>query len=97
LSDWSSVVRYPALILLFLLTYTLLLRPMKNQMMTTLRELPAMMSSRKTSDVAGGPDLDGLPPEQRSLLLKRQLLDKVSSEPVATSKLIQAWIHEEAK
>ena len=97
LSDWSSVVRYPALILLFLLTYTLLLRPMKNQIMTTLRELPAIMSSRKTSDMAGGQDLDGLPPEQRSLLLKRQLLEKVSSEPVATSKLIQAWIHEEAK
>jgi len=39
-----------------------------------------------------------LPPEQqRTLTLKKQLLDKVKAEPVATSQLVQAWIHEEAK
>ena len=96
LADWSSLVRYPALILLFLLTYTLLLRPMKNQLITTFRELPAILSKRP-SDLSSGQDLDGLPPEQRSLILKKQLLQKVATEPVATSKLIQAWIHEEAK
>ncbi|HTS58897.1 MAG TPA: flagellar basal-body MS-ring/collar protein FliF [Terriglobales bacterium] len=95
LSDWSSLVRYPALIALFLLTYTLLLRPMKNQLITTFRELPAIL--KKQSDLSSGGDLESLPPEQRSLILKRQLLQKVSAEPVATSKLIQAWIHEEAK
>jgi flagellar M-ring protein FliF len=97
LADWSSLIRYPALILLFLLTYTLLLRPMKNQLITTFRELPAILSSRKQSGLAPEQDLEALPAEQRSLLLKRQLLDKVTAEPVATSKLIQAWIHEEAK
>jgi flagellar M-ring protein FliF len=97
LADWSGLVRYPALILLFLLTYTLVLRPVKNQLMTTFRELPALISSRKQSGLAPGQDMEGLPPEQRSLVLKRQLLDKVTAEPVATSKLIQAWIHEEAK
>jgi len=45
-----------------------------------------------------GQDASTLPaPQQRALTLKKQLLEKVSDEPQAASKLIQAWIHEEAK
>jgi flagellar M-ring protein FliF len=100
LADWSSLLRYVALLLLFLLTYQLLLRPLKNQLMATLRELPAMGSKKPSLagvDPALGPDLANLPPDQRSMALKNQLLQKVTAEPVATSKLIQAWIREEAK
>jgi len=102
LSDWSSVVRYAALILLFLLAYALFLRPLKKQLMTTFRELPAAISAKKQPvagvDLPPGQSLSALPPEQqRSIGLKKQLLEKVNTEPVATSKLIQAWIHEEAK
>ena len=102
LSDWSSLVRYGALILLFLLAYSLLLRPLKKQLMTTFRELPAAISAKKQTvpgvDLPAGQDLATLPPEQqRSISLKKQLLEKVNAEPVATGKLIQAWIHEEAK
>jgi flagellar M-ring protein FliF len=102
LADWSSLVRYAALILLFLLAYSLLLRPLKKQLMTTFRELPAAISAKKQPvagvDLSPGQDLATLPPEQqRSINLKKQLLEKATTEPVATSKLIQAWIHEEAK
>jgi len=105
LHDWSSVVRYGALILLFLLAYALLLRPMKKQILTTLRELPAKVAPAKTqvegavgAPLIAGQDIAALPPEQqRSLMLKKQLLEKVKSEPVTTSQLVQAWIHEEAK
>lgn len=105
LNDWSSMVRYGALILLFLLAYALLLKPMKKQILTTLRELPARVASAKTqiagsagAQLSQGPDAMSLPPEQqRSLTLKKQLIDKVKAEPVATSQLVQAWIHEEAK
>lgn len=102
LSDWSSLVRYGALILLFLLAYALFLRPLKKQLMTTFRELPAAISAKKQTvagvDLPPGQTMATLPPEQqRSIGLKKQLLEKVSTEPVATSKLIQAWIHEEAK
>jgi len=102
LADWSSLVRYAALILLFLLAYSLLLRPLKKQLITTFRELPAAVSA-KNKPVAGvdlvpGQNVATLPPEQqRSINLKKQLLEKATTEPVATSKLIQAWIHEEAK
>jgi flagellar M-ring protein FliF len=101
LADWSSVLRYAALILLFLLTYRLLLRPLKNQLLTTMRELPALASKKQSlggGDLGLGQDLADLSPDQqRSLSLKKQLLQKVTAEPVATSKLIQAWIREEAK
>ncbi len=101
LSDWSSVVRYAALILLFLLAYALLLRPMKKQLITTFRELPAAISAKTkagVAELAPGQELSALPADQqRTVTLKKQLLEKVNTEPQATSKLIQAWIHEEAK
>jgi len=105
LNDWSSFVRYGALLLLFLLAYALLLKPMKKQILSTLRELPARVVPEKAqvAGVAGAQlspaqDMMSLPPEQqRSLTLKKQLLEKVKAEPVATSQLVQAWIHEEGK
>jgi len=102
LADWSSLVRYAALILLFLLAYALLLRPVKKQLLTTLRELPASISAKKQPvagvDLAPGQEMGTLPPEQqRSINLKKQLLQKATAEPAATSKLIQAWIHEEVR
>ncbi len=102
LDDWSSPVRYAAIILLFLLAYALLLRPLKKQLMTTFRELPAALSAKNQpaplADLEPGQNPSTLPaPQQRALSLKKQLLEKVTDEPLAASKLIQAWIHEEAK
>lgn len=102
LDDWSSLVRYAAIILLFLLAYALLLRPLKKQLMTTFRELPAALSAKNQpaplADLEPGQNPSTLPaPQQRALSLKKQLLEKVTDEPLAASKLIQAWIHEEAK
>ncbi|MGH9499991.1 MAG: flagellar basal-body MS-ring/collar protein FliF [Terriglobales bacterium] len=102
LDDWSSLVRYAAIILLFLLAYALLLRPLKKQLLTTFRELPASLSAKSQpasiADLDPGQDPRTLPaPQQRALTLKKQLLEKVTDEPQTASKLIQAWIHEEAK
>ena len=102
LNDWSSFIRYGALLVLFLLAYMLLLRPIKKQLVTTFRELPAAVSARKIAvagvELATGQDPASLPPgQQRAVTLKKQLMEKVSAEPAAASKLIQAWIHEEAK
>lgn len=100
--DWSSMFRYAALLLLFLLAYALLLRPVKKQLITTFKELPAVLSARKAPaapvELASEQDVTTLPPaQQRAVALKKQLLERVTSEPAAASKLIQAWIHEEAK
>jgi hypothetical protein len=40
--------------------------------------------------------LASMPPEQRTMALKKQLVDKVKGEPAAAGQLIHAWINEEA-
>jgi flagellar M-ring protein FliF len=102
LNDWSSIVRYAALILLFLLVYALLLRPLKKQLMTTFRELPARIASGKgqASGIAGG-ELASLregttlsEEQQRATAIKKELVEKTKAEPAATGKLVQAWLNE---
>src|SRR5271166_3602386 len=94
LNDWSSIVRYGALILLFLLVYALLLRPVKKQLLTTFRELPARIAGQRTQ-MAEGTTGELLPvqelaalsqEQQRAALLKKQLVEKVKSEPGAAGK-----------
>ncbi|HXY13103.1 MAG TPA: flagellar basal-body MS-ring/collar protein FliF [Terriglobales bacterium] len=102
LNDWSSILRYAALILLFLLAYLLLLRPMKKQLLTTFRELPSHLAAHNAqitkaagTELGPGQDLAALPAEQqRAIVLKKQLTDKVKGEPAAASQLIQAWLRE---
>lgn len=101
LNDWSSILRYAALLLLFLFAYLLLLRPMKKQLLTTFRELPSQLAQKAQItkaggiDLAPGQDLAGLPAEQqRAIVLKKQLTEKVKGEPTAASQLIQAWLRE---
>jgi flagellar M-ring protein FliF len=101
LNDWSSIVRYAALILLFLLVYALLLRPLKRQLLTTFRELPARIASQRAAGEGAGAELASGPggailsiEQQRAAALKKQLVEKVKLEPAATGKLVQAWLNE---
>ncbi len=98
LHDWSSIVRYTSLLLLFVLTYIMLLRPLKKQVLTTVRELPGRLTAQHASIGGATPDnaLAALPAEQRALVLKKQLLDKVKGEPAVAGQLLHAWINEEA-
>ena len=97
LHDWSSVVRYAALLLLFVLSYFLLLRPLKKQVLATVRELPGRVAAQASVNGAAVDNvLASLPPEQRALVLRKQLLDKAKGEPAAAGQLLHAWINEEA-
>jgi flagellar M-ring protein FliF len=49
---WINVIRYGALILLFLLIYLLVLRPIKRQIVTTFQELPKQLGVAKVARVA---------------------------------------------
>jgi flagellar M-ring protein FliF len=97
LNDWSSIVRYGALILLFLLAYSLLLKPLKKQLLITFKELPGRVASQKSAEGSPGQEMAALPPELRAAALKRQLGDSVRTEPAAATKLIQAWLNEGAR
>jgi flagellar M-ring protein FliF len=99
LHDWSSLVRYGLVFLMFLMSYLALLRPLKKQVLATMRELPGRVASQQQSSLAGTAGdsaLAALPPDQRALVLKKQLLERVKGEPAAAGQLLHAWINEEA-
>jgi flagellar M-ring protein FliF len=58
---WINVIRYGALILLFLLIYMLVLRPIKHQIVTTFRELPKQLGMSKASREALPGSAPGIP------------------------------------
>ena len=97
LRDWSSIVRYASVLVLFVLTYFLLLRPVKKQVLATVKELPARIGAQASIASATADNaLAALPPDQRALALRKQLLEKVKGEPAAAGQLLHAWINEEA-
>ncbi len=91
LSNWSMMVRYAVILLLFLLVYFLVLRPVKKQVVSTFKELPANVAASQNVQAAlPEGDLSG----QRALLMKKQLVEKVKAEPVSAGRLVQAWLRE---
>lgn len=104
LSQWSSVVRWVAVGLLFLAVYLTTLRPVKKQVIAAFRELPARLSARTDTAVVKQAheqllegELEMAPEGQKILGLKKQLTDKVKSEPAGATKLVQGWIRETAR
>ena len=107
LIGWSGVLRYLGIVALFLIVYWLMLRPIKKQLLTAFRELPAQMS--RAGKELGKPGVSvtasaapieielptGTEEARRASALKRQLTEKVKAEPAAASRLVQSWIREE--
>jgi len=102
-NDWSSLIRYAGIILLFLLTYVLLLRPIKKQALSAFSQLPdksaaQLKAEMAASQVPGSPEIMGLSDsERRSLGLQKQLTERAKSEPAVTGRLVQAWLREGAQ
>jgi len=108
LRDWTWLLRYLALACLFGSVYLLLLRPVKRQVMTTLRELPAVPALGKLmaprdgkGQIAvidpGGETLaagENNPALRKLSVLKDHLVEKVRSEPAGASQLVQSWLRE---
>jgi flagellar M-ring protein FliF len=101
-NDWSSIIRYGVIFLLFLLTYLLLLRPIKKHALTAFSQLPdksaaQLKTEMAASRVVGSSEVVTLSdPERRSLDLQKQLTEKVKSEPAVTGRLVQSWLREGA-
>lgn len=101
-SDFATPVRYAALAILFLLVYALIFRPTQKQILTTMRELAAgkpapdtLAAPLPTQQIADAASADGVTAEFANPALKRQLAELVHAEPVAMTRTVQAWLHEE--
>lgn len=105
LNEWAGLLRYLGIGALFLIVYFLMLRPVKQQLLATLRELPARIPrspkelSKAPSPAAAASAVEielpsGSEQARHAATLKRQLAEKVQNEPAAASRLVQSWIRE---
>jgi flagellar M-ring protein FliF len=99
---WTGLLRYVGILLLFLIVYAFILRPVQKQVLTAFRELPQRIG-RGTKELGTRAAMEGtaelgVPPPmeagQRTAMLKKQLTDKIKAEPAVASRLVQSWIRE---
>jgi len=99
-NDWSSVLRYALLGLVFLVVYFIVIRPVKKHFISVLKQLPKQVHSLSTeaaNTIEAGVVVPGLPDTaeaKRARLLKQQVIEKVVSQPAVASRLVQGWIGE---
>jgi flagellar M-ring protein FliF len=97
--DYSSILRPAALLVLFLLAYLFILRPVQKHVMSMPPQLPARTESapqmaQMEAPSAHTPELTG-GGRARAALLKEQTAEMIRQKPVNTARAVQAWLHEE--
>ena len=105
LQQWYGAFRYLGITLLFVVVYALVLRPVKKQALAAFRQIPQQLAQSLAAAPAGGAagalagiELPaGSDEAKRAIALKRELGEKVKSEPAAASRLVQSWIREQPK
>jgi flagellar M-ring protein FliF len=96
LSDYSSVIRYAALLVLFLLVYLLTIRPIQKRILTAPHQLPGQIRAPLHTEPEAVAMLESSSTlVQRNLLLKKQLAEFVKAEPESSTTAVRAWLREE--
>jgi flagellar M-ring protein FliF len=98
-NEWAGFLRYAVIAAVFAVVYLLVLRPVKKHFITVLRQMPARAALANAENAT---TLDGNIPgmitesadTKRAQALKRQVLDRVVSQPAAATRLVQGWIGE---
>jgi len=105
---WTGVLRYAALLLIFLLVYALVLLPVQKQVMGILKspgnaalgggQTAGLLTAGAggTQGLVGGGSADEVAAGEVSdtIRLKKQLVSKVKADPESASKLLQNWVRE---
>jgi len=97
LKEWSGYARIAAMLLLFGITYLLVLRPVKTQIVQALKaaahklSLPQPKGPKVELPALEGRDLDdeAAHPVTR---LKKDISARIKQEPASASRLVQSWI-----
>jgi len=95
LNDYAIAVRYGSLLLLFLLGYVLMVRPVQKRALSGAKALsapeqPLLAELHQAAQLAPiQPGEDAL----RSGTLKEQLVQLVKAEPTNSTRALQAWLH----
>jgi flagellar M-ring protein FliF len=107
--QWMGALRLAGLLLVFGLIYLVVLRPLKKQVMASFRQMPqaGQPALAGSETKAGEADEEHTNAEEfeselevtnsdvkRVVMLKRNLVEKVKSEPEASSRLLENWIRQ---
>jgi flagellar M-ring protein FliF len=99
LVDWSQYVRITAMLLLFAVTYVLVLRPVKKQLIRSLKAAHPDESAALNANSGAGadpalPEGEGGERAERPQMakLKDDISSRVRTEPISASRLVQSWI-----
>jgi len=98
--EWGQAIRFAAIGLLFLAIYATVLKPVKKQMLESLKAAvrPVMAADARAGSAAADAasiTLPEAPLEAKQLgALKKQIVEKVKAEPLPTTRLVQTWIRE---
>jgi flagellar M-ring protein FliF len=94
LTQYSSYVRYGGLLLLFILAYMLMIKPIQKRMIAGITEMPKQPLLPEPEAVLE------LPPHSsegsRTLALKQAIVRQVLAEPAAGARVVQTWMRGEA-
>jgi len=96
-SDYSSVLRPVSLLMLFVMAYLFLLRPMQKRVMSAATALPEPLLPAPAQEVlpAGSNQLGNT--ATRATQLKQETADLIKQKPSHTARAVQAWLHEETQ
>lgn len=103
-NDYASVLRYAALLVLFVLVWALMIRPVQKQMLAGIKELkpgeaPALTAGGAAATELATPAVVAALPvseEQAEVAAaKRKLTELIQNEPAALTRTLQTWLRED--
>jgi len=99
LNDYAAVVRYAALLAMFLLVYLFTVRPIQKRALSSPIPLPESLPGVAHVNLALSPSPVLETQEsltERSAALKKQLIESVKADPQGSITAVRAWLREEA-
>jgi flagellar M-ring protein FliF len=98
LNDFSSMIRYAVLLVLFIFVYLLMIRPIQKRILS----IPNALVVQSRAPAHAEPEEEAMLESpsnltQRSLILKKQLAEFVKAEPESSTVAVRAWLREEAQ
>jgi flagellar M-ring protein FliF len=100
-NDNVNALKYASLLILFMLAWALIFRPMQKQVLSVVRELGAgNQGSIAAVELVGAPELPGddldnlLEADSSTVGLKRRLTEMVQAEPATMTRTLQSWLQE---
>jgi flagellar M-ring protein FliF len=100
LSDYSTLVRYAMLTILFVMAYLLMIRPLQKKVMAQeviMPKQPELPSAKEETAALPPPVAVPSAGSINARALREQLGTQVAAEPAKNARLLQAWLREEAK